>query len=192
MAQICQGTYDPIVAPTRIFPRHLHDQAFCFLIYLGAPYTSTESRPIKFVRDELPIPTQNRIGLGRCRHVLQCLSTQAVSDLGQCRLFSFRKQQPTLDLTSQDAVLRRQIFVSQQEFLIDCSGDIGEQARPKHLRFPCNLDFVKREIVGAVSRLEKPNSKREPVQNPKLRYFKPFEFFDHTSTVSMTYCKLFP
>jgi redox-sensitive bicupin YhaK (pirin superfamily) len=25
-------TYDPIVAPARIFPRHLHHQAFCFLI----------------------------------------------------------------------------------------------------------------------------------------------------------------
>src|SRR4030088_3336996 len=72
----------------------------------------------------------------------------------------------------------RSIFVSQQEFLIDCSGDIGEQARPKHLRFPCNLDFVKREIVGAVSKSEKPIRKGS-LQNPKLRYFKPFEFFDH-------------
>jgi len=26
---------------------------------------------------------------------------------------------------------------------------------------------------------KKPTRKREPVQNPKLRYFKPFEFFDH-------------
>jgi hypothetical protein len=53
-------------------PRQVHDQAFCFLIYLGTPYTSTEFRPIKFVRDELAVPTQNRIGLGRCRHVFQC------------------------------------------------------------------------------------------------------------------------
>jgi len=59
-----------------------------------------------------------------------------VSDLRQCCFFSFRKQQPTLDLPSQDPVLRRQIFVSQQEFMIDCSGDIGEQARPKHSRPP--------------------------------------------------------
>jgi hypothetical protein len=28
---------------------------------------------------------------------------------------------------------------------------------------------------------KKPIRKREPVQNPKLRYFKPFEFFDHTT-----------
>jgi hypothetical protein len=32
------------------------------------------------------------------------------------------------------------------------------------------------EIVGAVSGSEKPHSKREPVQNPKLRHFKRFEF----------------
>src|SRR5882762_7044166 len=82
--------------------------------------------------------------------------TASFRDLRQYCFFSFRKQQPIFDLPSQDPVLRRQIFVSQQEFLIDCSGDIGEQARPKHLRFPCNLDFVKREIVGAVSKSEKP------------------------------------
>src|SRR5258708_24362352 len=96
-------------SPSSDFLSPLHDQAFCFLIYLGSPYTSTEFRPTKFVRDELPIPAQNCIGLGRCRHVLQCPSTQAVSDLGQCLPFSFRKQQPPLDLTSQDPdpVLRR-------------------------------------------------------------------------------------
>src|SRR6266849_5252977 len=111
----------------------------CELIKFWAPYTSTGFRPIKFVRDELPIPTLNRFGLGRCRHVRQRLSTQAVSDLRQCCFFSFRKQQPILDLPSQDPVLRRQIFVSQQEFLIDCSGDISEQPHPEHSRASLNL-----------------------------------------------------
>src|SRR6267154_5643982 len=55
---------------------------------------------------------------------------------------------PTLDLTSQDPVLRRQIFVSQEEFLIDWSGGIGEQVCPKH---PIISNFVKGRIVGAVS-----------------------------------------
>jgi transposase len=48
----------------------------------------------------------------------QRFSRQAVSDLPQRHLSSFRKHQPILDLTSQDPALRRQIFVSQQEFLI--------------------------------------------------------------------------
>jgi len=90
------------------------------------------------------------------------------------------RARPTLDLPSQDPVLRRQIFVSQQEFLIHCSGVIGEQVRPKHLGFPCNLSLRESEIVGAVSGSEKAIRKSEPVQNPKPRHFKPFEFFDHT------------
>ena len=64
--------------------------------------------------------------------------------------------------------------------MIDCSGDIGEQARPKHLGLLCNLQLRESEIVGAVSGSTKPIRKREPAQNPKLRYFKPFELFDHT------------
>ena len=62
-----------------------------------------------------------------------------MSDLRQCCFFSFRKQQPILDLPSQDPVLRRQIFVSQQEFLIDCSADMRDQARPKHSRASPNV-----------------------------------------------------
>ena len=56
--------------------------------------------------------------------------------VGQRRLFSFGKEQPTRDLASQNPILRHQIFISQQEFLIDCSGDIGGQVRPEHLGFP--------------------------------------------------------
>src|SRR5215471_2519375 len=52
------------------------------------------------------------------------------------RLFTLRKQQSTLDLTSQDPVLCPKIFVPQQQFLIDRSGDVGHHARPKHFGFP--------------------------------------------------------
>ena len=76
------------------------------------------------------------------------------------------------------SVLRRQIFVLQQEFLIDCSGDIGEQARPKHLGFLL-YNFAKARL-WALFLVEEAYSKREPVQNPKRRDFKPFECFDHT------------
>jgi hypothetical protein len=45
----------------------------------------------------------------------------------------------TLDLTSQDPVLGPKIFVPQQEFLIDRSGDVGHHPRPKHLGFSLDL-----------------------------------------------------
>ena len=37
-------------------------------------------------------------------------------------------------------------------------------------------------LVGAVSESEK-SVRGEPVQNPKLRYFNPFELFDQTGSV---------
>jgi hypothetical protein len=35
-------------------------------------------------------------------------------------------------------------LVSQQQFLIHCSGDMGEQARPEHLGFLHNLKLRER------------------------------------------------
>src|SRR6516164_2132606 len=44
----------------------------------------------------------------------KCLSDAIIARI--CRLFTFRKQQSTLDQTSQDPVLCPTIFVPQQEF----------------------------------------------------------------------------
>jgi hypothetical protein len=55
-----------------------------------------------------------------------------VSDLRQRGLVSFRQEQSALDLGFQDAVLRGQIFVPQQQFLIDGAGDVGQHASPNH------------------------------------------------------------
>jgi hypothetical protein len=62
----------------------------------------------------------------------QGCESEPLGDLSQYRLFTFRKQQSTLDLTSQDPVLCRQIFVPQQEFLTDRSGDLGHHPRLYH------------------------------------------------------------
>ena len=63
----------PFARPRVLFPD----------LVLGALHFP-EFRPIKFLRDELPIPTEIVFGLGRCSYVLQHLSRQAVTDLGQC------------------------------------------------------------------------------------------------------------
>jgi hypothetical protein len=76
-------------------------------------------------------------------------------------------------------VLCPKIFVPQQEFLIDRSGDVGHHPRPKHFGFPLDLHPSESEIVDAVFQPEKP-IRGEPVESCKLRYFNSFEFFDHT------------
>src|ERR1039458_7111508 len=62
-----------------------------------------------------------------------------VSDLRQRGLVSFRKKQSALDLGLQDTVLRSQIFVPHQQFLIDGAGDVGQHASPNHSRASLKL-----------------------------------------------------
>src|ERR1017187_4894254 len=115
----------------------------------------TESGPVEFVGDQLAIPTQNGIRLGRGRYFLQRLTPEAVSDLGQRGLVSFRKKQPALDLGFQDTVFRSQIFVPQQQFLIDGAGDVGQHASPNHF-VPLWLIELKRSwIVVLIEAVEK-------------------------------------
>jgi hypothetical protein len=53
--------------------------------------------------DQLPIPAQNRVWLGRGSYFLQCLATQPMTDFSQGGPLGIRKAQPTLDLCFQDA-----------------------------------------------------------------------------------------
>src|ERR1019366_4043629 len=82
-------------------------------------------------------------------------STQAVSDLRLRGLFSFLKEQSALDLGLRDTVLRSQIFVPQQQFLIDGAGDVGQHASPNHF-LPLWLIELKRSwIVVLIEAVEK-------------------------------------
>src|SRR5258708_33726476 len=117
----------PSAPPSVLFP-HLPWAALHFdgisihqICSRGASDTNPESYRAWPLPPRPPVPFDP--GGERSRPVSLFLLLKAAADPGS-------------DLS--DPVLRRQIFVSQQEFLIDCSGDIGEQARPKHLRFPCN------------------------------------------------------
>jgi len=60
------------------------------------------------------------------------VSKQTNHRLRSRRLVSFRQEQSALDLGLQDTVLRSQIFVPQQQFLIDGAGDVGQHASPNH------------------------------------------------------------
>jgi hypothetical protein len=74
---------DPIdVAPGGIFPRHLQDQAFAFLIYLGASYTSTQFRAIESCSE----PSTQRTFRGRSPAKLD----NKIISLHFCFLMRFR------------------------------------------------------------------------------------------------------
>ena len=57
---------------------------------------------------------------------------------------------------------------------------VTEQARPKHLGFLSITSTSRKRDCGRCFSVEEAYSRREPVQNPKRRDFRPFECFDHT------------
>ena len=97
---------------------HFRDSSTC---------SSAKYRSVNRVRDELPISAENSV---RVRPYCQFFSRASrPSNLNLFRLFSFRKQQPTLELISENPVLCPQIFAPQQEFLVDHSGDAPVKAK---------------------------------------------------------------
>jgi hypothetical protein len=178
LAQILQGAHHAIVAPAGILFRHSHDQTFNFFINPRPTSSSSKSRSVKLVRDEFSVPAENRIRVRRCCQMFQSLASQPVSNLGQCCLFAFRKQQPTLDLTSEDPVLCRQILVPQQELLIDHSSDVGQHVRPKRSRASLNL-IVEPGLLHSLEVSE--SSCARKLRDRKRSLFNAFEIFDHTT-----------
>jgi hypothetical protein len=78
-----------------------------------------------------------------------------MTDLGQRGPISIGKELPTLNLAYKNPVFSDEIFIAQENFLVHCSGDIGQQARP----IPSNPPTLKRGsrvgIVGCIRGWEK-------------------------------------
>jgi len=55
-----------------------------------------------------------------------------MTNFSQSGSFSIGKVQPALDLGFENAIFSHEIFIAQEQFLVDRSGDIGQQARPVH------------------------------------------------------------
>ena len=84
------------------------------------------------------MPGENRVGFDDGGDFLQGLLAQLLADVGQRLAFAIRQPHATCDLVAQDAIFCHQILVTQQQFLIDGSRDIGQQVcRSKEA--PCCL-----------------------------------------------------
>ena len=78
-----------------------------------------------------------------------------MTDLAQGGALGLGQQEPAFQLGFEDAVLGGEIFIAQQELLIDRPGDVGENASPVHLLLRAGFRY-KIGIVGVVRRGEQP------------------------------------
>jgi len=73
---------------------------------------------------------------------------------------------------------RPQLTRAEQMTAGGCNASKPLLLRNNSVRYP----HEKAQGLSQAKFIEEAYSKREPVQNPKLRYFKPFEFFEHTGS----------
>ena len=82
------------------------------------------------------VPAEHGIRCDEVRDFLQGLLPQLVADLSQGLALTVAQPEAPLDLAAQDAILRHQVLVAQQEFLIDGPRDICQQMFPVHRLSP--------------------------------------------------------
>ncbi len=82
--------------------------------------------PVKLSCDELSVPGENRLRLDGGGNILEGLFSQSLAELGQRVALGIDEPYPARDLPSQDAGLRHELFIPQQQFLVDRTCDVSE------------------------------------------------------------------
>jgi hypothetical protein len=136
VAQVRQGTNDPVIAPGAVLLGHADDQRFQLRISRGTPWGLTLGGAIKLLGYELAVPSQDRIRFDDGGHGFQGFFPQLSTNLGQGYAFAIRQPHTALELVAQDTILCHQILVTQQQFLIDGPRDVRQQVFPVHHRSP--------------------------------------------------------
>jgi hypothetical protein len=88
------------------------------------------SRSIELLRHPSSIPPQQGVGLGDKGDLLESFSTEPFRNLGQRGSLAIREQETRGKMGSKDAVLGDEVFIAEQQFLVDETGYEGQQARP--------------------------------------------------------------
>ena len=97
---------------------------------------SAPFRAVELVRDEPAIPGEDGVRPGHASDLLQRLPAESLTDLGQPGPLSIDQSQDRLTMRFQNPILRHEVFVLQQQFLIDQTGHIGQQAYPLVISHP--------------------------------------------------------
>jgi hypothetical protein len=100
IAEVRQGTDDPVVAPGAILPCHTYHQGFQLLLDLGPSQGFPVLGAVKLLRHELTVPGKNRLGLDDGGHFLKGLLPQLLTNLGQCLAFAIGQPHPACDLVA--------------------------------------------------------------------------------------------
>src|SRR5215471_18739866 len=78
----------------------------------------TTSGTIELARDEPPVPGEDGVWFGRAGHLLQSFASESLSDLRKRASLRIRQAQPCGQVRSQNSILRSQVLVLEEQFLV--------------------------------------------------------------------------
>jgi hypothetical protein len=131
MPEIADRPGDAVVAPGRVLLCHGHDQFFDLGRNRWPAVTFLQLRTVEFLRDQLPVPFQDRLRLDDRDGVSHQLS-HGDGLFRKDAPFGIGQQNPLADLVTQNTVLLKHIFDPSQELFVDFSCRIGQHLFPRH------------------------------------------------------------
>jgi hypothetical protein len=85
---------------------------------------------IEFAGDPPPVPGKNGIGFGDTGDLVEGTATEPLADLSESGSLGIGKAHSGWKVRSQDAILRDEILILEQELLIDQPGHVRQQSSP--------------------------------------------------------------
>src|ERR1035438_2280874 len=79
MAEVGQGSYDPIVSPAGVLSGHTYDQGFGFTIDGRSARIGSALGSVELAGDQPPVPGQDRVGPGDTTHLRQSPTAESLA-----------------------------------------------------------------------------------------------------------------
>src|SRR5215472_8394661 len=118
MSQIGQRAYDAVISPATVLACQPKHKRFHLRRDAWAAGIGTTAGTVELQRHQASMPGEKGIRLGNARDIPQSFAAESFCDLGQSGSLRIRQPEPRWQVRSEDAILGRQVFISQQQFLL--------------------------------------------------------------------------
>jgi hypothetical protein len=85
---------------------------------------------IELTGNEPPVPGEDRVWFGHAGHLLQSFAPESLPDLSKRVALRIRQPQPCWQVRPENSILRSEVLVLEEEFLVDQPRYIRQQTSP--------------------------------------------------------------
>jgi hypothetical protein len=96
----------------------------------GPAWSGAEFRAVKFAGNEPTVPGDDGVGFSDTGDLLKRGPAEPFADFSQSRSLGIRKAYTGWKVASEDAILGCEVFILEQEFVIDQPGDVRQEPCP--------------------------------------------------------------